>query len=126
MTTTNREWRSDMHRVKPHQSVRILTIQFAVPADEDENAVCDGIVELLDGDIEREDGVILDWRYVFGEERVVQAGDDPGEGDVFYLTGEHPGDGHGSGLNAEIAALWAEVVAEREAARPNLTDYVEE
>ena len=115
-----------MHRVKPHQSVRILTLQLAVSADEDESAAYDGISETLNGALADDDPVILDWRYVFGEERVVQAGDDPGEGDVFYLTGEHPGDGHGSGLNAEIAALWAEVIAEREAVRPDLTDYVEE
>jgi hypothetical protein len=114
-----------MHRVKPNQSVRILTIQLAVPADQDENEICDSIVELLDGDIECEDGVILDWCYVFGEDRIVQAGGDPDEGDVFYVSPHNDLAPNGDSMNAVIQRMWNKIVAYNRG-KVSLAEYLNE
>ncbi|MEA3339466.1 MAG: hypothetical protein U9R15_05815 [Chloroflexota bacterium] len=72
-----------MHRVKPHQLVRIIQVELAVPADEPEGVISDGISAVLSGAVADSDSVVLDWRYTGEWREKVQVGDDPEEGEVF-------------------------------------------
>jgi len=74
------------HRISPHQRVRIIEIEIAVPADMAEGYVADEISGLLSEDgADNPDSAILDWGYT-GRERLVQADGDPEEGEVFHLS----------------------------------------
>lgn len=84
-----------MHKIKPGQKVRILTIQIAVPADADPNTIADEMSEMLTGATADENSNILDWQYLDGPKRetIVTASDDPEEGEIFYkspLPQPHP------------------------------------
>jgi len=73
------------HRIDPHQRVRIIELAVAVDAAADAACVADEISALLsEHGAENPDSGILDWGYT-GHERLVQAGKDPEEGEVFRL-----------------------------------------
>lgn len=72
-----------MHNVQDNQEYRIMTIEIAVAADADKAAVSDEISALLsENGVVNPDSTIQDWQYA-GEERLVQTGDSPEEGEVF-------------------------------------------
>ena len=72
-----------MHKTQPHQRVRILQLEIAVPAEAESPEVRDEISALLTelGTAALE-GNILDWRYT-GVEREIVASDNPKEGEIF-------------------------------------------
>ncbi|MBU0490745.1 MAG: hypothetical protein KKA73_29545 [Chloroflexi bacterium] len=73
------------HRIAPHRRVRIIELEIAVAADADQSYVADELSGLLsENGVGNPDGVIRDWSYT-GHERLVQAGPDPKEGEVFRL-----------------------------------------
>ncbi|MBU0491666.1 MAG: hypothetical protein KKB13_07435 [Chloroflexi bacterium] len=74
-----------VHRITPHQQVRIIELAIAVPADAEDGMVRDEMSAhlSLNGTYD-EASCILDWGYT-GRERVVQADADPEEGEVFGL-----------------------------------------
>jgi hypothetical protein len=85
-----------MHKVKPGQKVRILTIQIAVPADTDPSMIADEMSEMLTGATSDARSNILDWQYqgcTPAQGEIVIASGDPEEGEIFYespLRQQHP------------------------------------
>ncbi|MCL4296235.1 MAG: hypothetical protein KJ077_10925 [Anaerolineae bacterium] len=75
-----------MHKVKPGQQVRILTLEVAVPADAEDGEVADQMSAYLsENGTDKPDSVILDWGYTDYEGRIVTASDDPEEGEIFTI-----------------------------------------
>ena len=75
-----------MHKVKPHQRVRILSIDLAVDANVDDGNVADEISVLLsENGVTNPSSSILDWKYKPDTERIVMAPqDDIEEGEIFF------------------------------------------
>ena len=72
-----------MHKVQPHQAVRILQIEIAVPANAADARVRDEISALLsESGVANPESNILDWQYT-GLEWMALATAAPDEGSVF-------------------------------------------
>jgi len=74
-----------MHNYQPHQVVRIVTIQVALPSNIDIDEVADPFEDLLYRAMREKDAVVLDWQYLtlLDESPVVVLDADPAEGDAF-------------------------------------------
>ena len=74
-----------MHNYQPHQVVRIVTIQVALPSNTDIDEVADPFEDLLYRAMREKDAVVLDWQYLtlLDESPVVVLDADPAEGDAF-------------------------------------------
>lgn len=78
---------SGFHKIQPHQRVRILTIQIAVPDEADPGEVADEIsAHLSENGIASDNSLILDWRYPGEYQPILTAGDDPDEGEIFEVV----------------------------------------
>ena len=76
-----------MHNYQPHQVVRIVTIQVALPSTIDIDEVADPFEDLLYLAMREKDAVVLDWQYLtlVDESPVVVLDGDPAEGDAFRV-----------------------------------------
>ena len=76
-----------MHNYQPHQVVRIVTIQVALPSNTDIDEVADPFEDLLYRAMREKDAVVLDWQYLtlLDESPVVVLDADPAEGDAFRV-----------------------------------------
>lgn len=74
-----------MHNYSPHQPVRIVTIQVALPAAADIDDTADNFERLLAHAMGEPNAIILDWQYVnlLDESPVIVLDADPAEGDAF-------------------------------------------
>ncbi|MBU0492370.1 MAG: hypothetical protein KKB13_11030 [Chloroflexi bacterium] len=79
-----------MHNTQPHQAVRIVQVEIAVPADMPCCEVADGLSNVLSGAVCDPDAWVLDWRYT-DHQRYAQATADPAEGEIFDLPGDEFG-----------------------------------
>jgi hypothetical protein len=80
-----------MHKIKPNQRVRIITIKIAVPASTAVCQVADEISTLLsEFGIGNPESCILDWEYkkTIEKSKIVKSGKNPQENDIFSLKGE--------------------------------------
>lgn len=82
-----------MHKVKPKQKVRIVSISIAVPADVAKGKVADEISALLsENGAANPDSIVLDWMYLTDIERSAIAPEgDVQEGEIFFrgMTDNH-------------------------------------
>ena len=74
-----------MHNYQPHQVVRIVTIQVALPSSANIDEVADPFEDLLYRAMRERETVVLDWQYLtlLDESPVVALDADPAEGDAF-------------------------------------------
>jgi hypothetical protein len=74
-----------MHNYKPRQTLRIVTLQLAIPASTDIDEVADGISEMLTNAMCGENYLVSDWQYaqLLDETPIVILSDDPDEGEAF-------------------------------------------
>ena len=74
-----------MHNYQPHQVVRIVTIQVALPGSTNIDEVAHPFEDLLYRAMREKDAVVLDWQYLtlLDESPLVVLDADPAEGDAF-------------------------------------------
>ena len=98
-----------MHNYQPHQVVRIVTIQVALPSTIDIDEVADPFEDLLYRAMREKDAVVLDWQYLtlLDESPFVVLDADPAEGDAFRaLVDEVPACEASLALAKERALGW--------------------